>query len=76
MYIIINNTTRSCARYEGNWPMDILEEQLSKGDRVIVISHYSKTIKVPYCVEDNGNIEWDWASFPFDNETLAKYKSL
>jgi hypothetical protein len=56
--------------------MDILEEQLSKGDRVIVISHYSKTIKVPYCVEDNGNIEWDWASFPFDNETLAKYKSL
>jgi hypothetical protein len=73
MYIIINNTTKSYTKCEGNWPIDILEKQLNKGDRVIVISFYSNTIKVPYSVEYNGNIEWEWESFSF---VLSRYKDL
>lgn len=64
MYIIHNKTKNTVSYHEGSWPSELLEKQLDKGDRVIVISLYSNTIKVPYSVEYNGITEWEWENFP------------
>lgn len=64
MYIIHNKTKNSTYYHEGSWPAAILEKQLEKDDRIIVISLYSNTIKVPYKLEYNGIIEWEWEDFP------------
>jgi hypothetical protein len=63
MYIIINETTQTRTTHEGNWPGHTLEPHLERGDRIIIISLYSNTIKVPYKVEYNGIIEWEWQNF-------------
>lgn len=68
MYIIHNKTKRTSHQYEGSWPSELLEKQLEKGDRVIVISLYSNTIKVPYKLEYNGITEWEWEDFPLLKE--------
>ena len=64
MYIIHNNTKQTVYHHEGSWPVDELEEQLNKGDKVIVISLYSNKIKVPNKVEYNGKVWWEWDNFP------------
>ena len=64
MYIIINKSKRSTIKCEGDWPD--LDEELNTGDEIIVISLYSNTIKVPYKVEHNGIVEWEWDNYPFD----------
>lgn len=69
MYIIINKTRQSNTPYEGSWPVEHLEQMLNKGDRVIVISLYSNTVKVPYYVEYNGIKEWEWENYPFFQHT-------
>ena len=76
MYIIINKTKQSKLYQTGNWPMNLLEQMLDKGDRVIVISLYSNTIKVPYKEEYNGIAEWYWENYPMDENVLSQYKSL
>lgn len=63
MYIIHNKTRNTTVQYEGSWPSKMLEKQLDKGDRLIVISLYSNTIKVPYEVEQYNVREWEWESF-------------
>jgi hypothetical protein len=68
MYIIHNKTKQTFSKYEGCWPSELLEKQLEKGDRVIVISLYSNTIKVPYKLEYNGVVEWEWENFPLLKE--------
>ena len=64
MYIIINKSKKTTIKYEGDWPD--LDEELNAGDKVIVISLYSNTIKVPYYTELNGIVEWRWDDYPFD----------
>jgi hypothetical protein len=64
MYIIINKSKRYTIKCEGDWPD--LDEELNAGDKIIVISLYSNTIKVPYKVEHNGIVEWRWDDYPFD----------
>jgi hypothetical protein len=76
MYIIINKTKQSKLYQTGNWPMNLLEQMLDRGDRVIVISLYSNTIKVPYKEEYNGIVEWYWEDYPIDKNVLSQYKSL
>jgi len=76
MYIIINKTKQSKLYQTGNWPMNLLEQMLDRGDRVIVISLYSNTIKVPYKEEYNGIVEWYWENYPMDENVLSQYKSL
>ena len=61
MYIVINKTKNTTTEYSGVWPN--LDEVLNQGDKIIVISTYSNTIKVPYKEELNGNVEWSWESF-------------
>jgi len=73
MYIIINRTTNTCVRHAGDFPSLYLHERLDRGDRLIVLSFYSKTIKVPYFTQYNGITEWEWESFPFDKETLKNF---
>lgn len=65
MYIIHNKTKNTISHYEGSWPSDMLEKELEKGNRIIVISLYSNTIKVPYRLEYNGVVEWEWENFSF-----------
>jgi hypothetical protein len=76
MYIIINKTKQSKLYQTGNWHMNLLEQMLDRGDRVIVISLYSNTIKVPYKEEYNGIVEWYWEDYPIDENVLSQYKSL
>jgi hypothetical protein len=64
MYIIHNKTRQTSSNIDGHWPLDYLEKMLEKGDRIIVISLYSNTIKVPYHVDYNGVKEWEWENFP------------
>ena len=33
-------------------------------ENLIVISTYSNTVKVPYELEENGTIYWDWEDYP------------
>lgn len=67
MYIIHNKTKNTTTRYEGSWPLELLEKQLEKGDKLIVVSLYSNTIKIPYKLEYNGIQEWEWEDFPLLN---------
>jgi len=64
MYIIHNKTKNTTTHYEGSFPGGLLEKQLEEGDRIIVISLYSNTIKIPHKVEEYGVIEWEWEDFP------------
>lgn len=64
MYIIHNKTKNKTFSHEGSWPNKIIENMLNEGNKVIVISLYSNTIKVPYLEEMNGIIEWCWEDFP------------
>lgn len=63
MYTIINKTKNSTVNHNGNWPSDYLENRLDLGDKLIVISSYSDTIKVPYKT-NTGDWEWEDYSIP------------
>lgn len=63
MYTVINKTQKTSFQYKGGFPN--LEKFLNNGDKIIVISTYSNTIKVPYKEELNGEVEWEWESYPF-----------
>ena len=63
MYIIHNKTKNTSWKLDGSWPEESIDKMLQNGDRVIVISLYSDTIKVPYYIEHNGVKEWEWESF-------------
>lgn len=64
MYIIINKTRNTTTRYEGSFPGRWLEEQLNLGDKLIVISLYSNTIKVPRKIREYNIVEWEWDDYP------------
>lgn len=73
MYKIINKTKKSIVNVIGDWPNDDVEQMLNNGDKVIVISTYSNTIKVPYIDNEvNGYSEnvWAWDVYPFNPKRL------
>lgn len=74
MYIIINKTRKTCDRHTGDFPS--LDKWLNKGDRIIIISLYSNTIKVPYFIECNNIKEWDWEDFSIDTTALLSNKLI
>ena len=61
MYIIINKTKNSTIKHEGDFP--ILDDLLNEGDKIIIISKYSNTIKVPVLEIINGVKEWEWEDY-------------
>ena len=73
MYLIINKTKQSITKHTGSFP-DV-DSLLEKGDRIIIISTYSNTIKVPYFIEYCGIKEWEWEDFPLDINVLNQYKN-
>lgn len=73
MYIIINKTKQTRYLHEGSFPSAVLDEMLDNGDRVIVISLYTNSFKVPFMEELNGIRSWSWESFPLDREKLLNY---
>lgn len=70
MYLIINKTEQKTYKHEGSFPN--LDDMLDKGDKVIVISLYSNTIKVPYLTELNGIREWEWTNYAFDPDLITQ----
>jgi len=63
MYIILNSTTNTKAIHEGGFPN--LDEELNRGDKIVIISSYSNSIKVPYSYTENGIIYWEWDSYNY-----------
>lgn len=63
-YLIVNKTKRNSQRISGHFPSNLLEELLNQGDKVLVFSYYSHTIKVPFKVESYGIVEWCWEDYP------------
>jgi len=57
MYYIINRTTNQTTTHFGDWPN--LNEQLTNGEDIIVVSLYSNTIKTPYMENDC----WEWKDY-------------
>jgi hypothetical protein len=57
MYYIINRTTNQTTTHFGDWPS--LNEQLTNGEDIIVVSLYSNTIKTPYMENDC----WEWKEY-------------
>lgn len=72
MYTIVNKTTGSRMNHSGSFPLEALEIMLNNGERVIVISSYSNTIKVPYMVEENGITLWEWEEFPYFSQIIKR----
>ena len=72
MYIVINKTQNKALDIGGNFP-DMYEE-LENGDKIVIISTYSNTIKVPYIhhVEYGENI-WEWEEYKLPVELLKKW---
>ena len=71
MYLIINKTKNTCTKHVGSFP-DV-DRLLNEGDKIIIISTYSNTIKVPYFVYSNGETEWEWRDFSFNPDILNQY---
>jgi hypothetical protein len=63
MYIIINKTKNTTTRHKGSWPHGYLCDLLNAGDKIIVISLYSGTIKIPIGKESYGEMEWEWEEY-------------
>ena len=71
MYIIINKTSSDTTVSYGDFPICYIEDFLNRGDKLIVISLYSNTIKTPYLVDViDGNNEWLWDEYPFEPKML------
>jgi hypothetical protein len=63
MYYVINQTQKTCTIHSGGFPN--VDKLLDNGDKIIIISTYSSTIKVPYQIEDRGSMEWEWEDFSY-----------
>ena len=78
MYLIINSTTNKTTIVEGSFPAEELEQMLIKEEKVIVISLYSNTIKIPHSVTYYYEPSWEWEDYHFDpsllNTLITKYK--
>lgn len=73
MYIIINNTTKHTDCISGDFPAKAVESMLNKGEKFIVISIYSDTIKVPrsWSVNWDSTVEWEWDEYKLPSDLLA-----
>ena len=68
-YIVINKTKNKSFRYKGNFPN--VEQELEQGDKMVIVSLYSNTIKVPYSTKFNGITEWNWDDYPIPEELVG-----
>lgn len=59
MYYILNQTQKNFITHKGDWPEEHLQDLLKKGDKIIVISTYSNTIKVPVKFSTLGVDYWE-----------------
>jgi hypothetical protein len=65
MYFIINKTQGLTFTHHGNYPGNMIDKMLEKGEDLIVVSTYSNTIKVPIDSDTiDGVTEWRWKEYP------------
>ena len=69
MYTIINKTKNTTINHSGDWPLQYLEDLLNAGDKLIVLSTYSNTIKIPYLEVLNGENEWCFEDYNYSGLT-------
>lgn len=67
MYYIINKTRKENYLVEGDWPQDFIDKTLNEDNKLIVISSYSNTIKVPF-KDEYGN--WEFTEFEYESDTI------
>jgi hypothetical protein len=63
MYIIINQTDKTCTKVTGEFPEEGLSVLLDKGQKIVVINMYDNSVMVP---EDGGQ----WESYLFPDGTF------
>jgi len=64
MYVIINKTQNKTVYYEGNFPD--MNEELERGDDIIIVSLYSNTIKIPYKTQMYYEDVWEWKEYKME----------
>lgn len=64
MYVIINKTRNKTIYYEGNFPD--MNEELERGDDIIIVSLYSNTIKIPYKTQMYYEDVWEWKEYKME----------
>ena len=63
-YILINKTRKTVRILEGAWSEGRIKLYLMAGEKLVVISTYSNTLKIPtYCKEDD-KITWEEFDIP------------
>ena len=67
MYCIINKTRKENYTIEGDWPDYFIDKMLDEGNKLIVVSSYSNTIKVPF-KDEYGN--WEFTEFEYNSENI------
>jgi hypothetical protein len=65
MYTIINKTKGTTYTCTGDWPSSTVNDMLANGDSIIVISTYSRTIKVPVYDIMSDTHQWNWEEFKY-----------
>jgi hypothetical protein len=72
MYLIINRTSGKTTPLESNFPLELVEELLLKGDDIIIISLYSQTIKIPTGF-NSAISEWEWKEYPLPIKAISDH---
>ena len=65
MYTIITKTKGISYNCTGNWPSSTVNDMLANGDDIIVISTYSRTIKIPVGFSTEFEGEWEWKEYKY-----------
>lgn len=78
MYIIINSTTKHTDCINGDFPAKAVESMLTKGEKFIIISLYSNTVKVPrsWSVNWDSTVEWEWDEFQLPSDLFMRDDQL
>jgi hypothetical protein len=66
MYIIINESERTCTKVTGEFPEEGLSVLLDKKQKIVVINMYDNNVMVP--VGKTG--AWSWESYSFPDGTF------
>lgn len=72
MYLVINKISGKTTVNKGDFPLVLIEDLLSSGNDIIVISLYSQTIKVPTFFNTSIG-EWEWVEYPLPIEAISDH---
>lgn len=78
MYIIVDTTAKKHYNIQGSFPWEFASLLLDKGHNVYVVSLYSHTVKIPFCVREAST--WDDEYYPgeweFEDAHLLNFTKM